>query len=71
MIRLRQAARESGALAAKICGAGGGGCLLLYSAPDRESDIRRALLAAGGEPLDFVFDSTGLQRWTCLAHRHV
>lgn len=68
MERLREAAVEAGALASKICGAGGGGCLLFYSSPDRESDVRRALLAAGGEPLDFVFDLTGLQRWHCAAH---
>jgi len=68
MRELRQAAVEAGALGAKICGAGGGGCLLFYTAPDRESEVRRALIAAGGQPLDFVFDFTGLQRWTCSAH---
>jgi D-glycero-alpha-D-manno-heptose-7-phosphate kinase len=68
MQRLRAAALDAGALAAKICGAGGGGCVLFYASPDRESHIRRALVAAGGQPLDFVFDTAGLRRWTCSAH---
>ena len=57
------AAREAGALAAKICGAGGGGCLLFYCAPDREGPVRRALEGVGGRVLDFTFDFGGLQCW--------
>jgi D-glycero-alpha-D-manno-heptose-7-phosphate kinase len=68
MAAQREAAMAAGALAAKICGAGGGGCVLFYVAPDREAQVRRALVAAGGEPLDFVFDFTGLQRWACTTH---
>ena len=68
MAEQRDAALSAGALAGKICGAGGGGCVLFYVAPDREAEVRRALVAAGGEPLDFVFDFTGLQRWTCTSH---
>jgi D-glycero-alpha-D-manno-heptose-7-phosphate kinase len=56
-------ARQSGALAAKICGAGGGGCLLFYCAPDREGPVRRALERTGGRILDFTFDFRGLQCW--------
>ncbi len=56
-------ARRSGALAAKICGAGGGGCLLFYCASDREGPVRRALERAGGRILDFTFDFDGLQCW--------
>jgi D-glycero-alpha-D-manno-heptose-7-phosphate kinase len=56
-------ARRSGALAAKICGAGGGGCLLFYCAPDREGPVRRALERLGGRILDFTFDFRGLQCW--------
>ncbi|MFQ6133865.1 MAG: GHMP kinase [Armatimonadota bacterium] len=63
MAGLRQAALEAGAVGGKICGAGGGGCLLFMSAPDREGEVRRALEAAGGRILDFTFDDRGLYVW--------
>ncbi len=56
--------KQAGALAAKICGAGGGGCLLFYCAPDREGAVRRALESVGGRILDFTFDYGGLQVWS-------
>jgi len=37
--RLREVAMESGAQAVKICGAGGGGCVLVWSAPDRREQV--------------------------------
>jgi D-glycero-alpha-D-manno-heptose-7-phosphate kinase len=64
MADLARTARSAGAVAAKICGAGGGGCLLLLAGPDREGSVRRALEAAGGRILDFSFDFTGLQCWS-------
>jgi len=67
MADLVAVARSAGAVAAKICGAGGGGCLLFLSAPDREGPVRRALEAAGGRVLDFTFDFTGLQCWSMEA----
>jgi len=36
-------ARQAGAIGGKICGAGGGGFLLLYCRPERQEDVRRAL----------------------------
>jgi D-glycero-alpha-D-manno-heptose-7-phosphate kinase len=63
MQRLCDAAREAGAVGAKICGAGGGGCLLFCAAPDREAGVQRALIAAGGQLLSFSFDHRGLQVW--------
>ncbi|MBC7288287.1 MAG: hypothetical protein H5T86_09635, partial [Armatimonadetes bacterium] len=65
MERIRRAALAAGALAAKVCGAGGGGCILLYVRPDKEGDVRRAVSAVGGEVLDFVFTQSGLTRWMC------
>jgi D-glycero-alpha-D-manno-heptose-7-phosphate kinase len=64
MADLTQIARSAGAVAAKICGAGGGGCQLFLAGPDREGPVRRALEAAGGRILDFSFDFTGLQCWS-------
>jgi len=37
--RLRNVALKSGALAVKICGAGGGGCVLVWSHPDRKQQV--------------------------------
>jgi D-glycero-alpha-D-manno-heptose-7-phosphate kinase len=64
MAEMVAAGKRAGALAAKICGAGGGGCLLFYSAPDREGAVRRALEATGGRILDFNFDFSGLLVWS-------
>lgn len=63
MERLRDAAIAAGATAAKVCGAGGGGCMIFYSASDEEMQVKRALEAAGGRVLEFTFDFRGLQVW--------
>ena len=36
-------ARASGALGGKICGAGGGGFLLVYCAPDRQERLAKGM----------------------------
>ena len=59
----RDAALKAGALAAKVCGAGGGGCTLFYCAPNREGDVSRALEACGGRIIHFAFEMSGLQVW--------
>jgi D-glycero-alpha-D-manno-heptose-7-phosphate kinase len=41
--RLYQRAREHGAIGGKLLGAGGGGFLLLFVPPDRQSQLRQAL----------------------------
>jgi len=45
------AAREAGALGAKITGAGGGGCIIALSLPDRLHRVAEAIRMAGGIPL--------------------
>ena len=60
--RLIAAATEAGATAAKVCGAGGGGCLFTYGPPDRSHAIRDALAAGGARLLDFRFERDGLLR---------
>jgi D-glycero-alpha-D-manno-heptose-7-phosphate kinase len=50
----------AGATAAKVCGAGGGGCLFAYGPPDRRDDIRIALASGGARILDFQIDHRGL-----------
>jgi len=58
--RLLEAARTAGARSAKICGAGGGGCLLFVCEPDAVAAVKQALAAAGATVLDFTVESKGL-----------
>jgi D-glycero-alpha-D-manno-heptose-7-phosphate kinase len=58
--RLIAAASAAGAAASKICGAGGGGCLLCLADPDRTSSVRRALSEAGATVLDCHVEPAGL-----------
>jgi D-glycero-alpha-D-manno-heptose-7-phosphate kinase len=53
-------ARAAGAMAGKVCGAGGGGCLFCYSDPARVPAIRRALADGGARILDFHVEREGL-----------
>ena len=55
-------ARAAGATAAKVCGAGGGGCLFCYGPPDQQAAIRDALAAGGARLLDFRIERDGLTR---------
>lgn len=60
---LRDAGLQSGAVAAKVCGAGGGGCLLFLCRDDSEAAVSRALEAAEGRIISFGFDFGGLEVW--------
>lgn len=53
-------ATAAGAKAAKVCGAGGGGCLFCLAAPADLSDVREALAEGGARILDFRIETTGL-----------
>ncbi len=55
-------AYAAGATAAKVCGAGGGGCLFCYGPPARRDAIRSALEAGGARILDYHFERHGLTR---------
>ena len=59
---LLQRAHAAGAVAGKACGAGGGGCLITYGAPEHQEAIRRALAEGGARLLDFQFERHGLTR---------
>ena len=54
-------ARAAGATAAKVCGAGGGGCLFCYGPPKAHAPIAEALVAGGARLLDFHVDTEGLK----------
>ncbi len=55
-------ATRAGATAAKVCGAGGGGCLFCYGPPERKAAIREALTGGGARLLDFKIERHGLGR---------
>ena len=59
---LIERARAAGATAAKVCGAGGGGCMFCYGPPDANAAIREALTAAGARLLDYRIERHGLAR---------
>ena len=61
MDRMIQAAKKKGALAAKVCGAGGGGCVAFFISPGKREDVIQALRHHGGNVLNFKFVSQGLR----------
>lgn len=54
------AAEKAGALASKICGAGGGGCLLTLAPPAARQAVVAALNASGARVMDVKLDPQGL-----------
>jgi len=54
-------ALAAGATAAKVCGAGGGGCLFCYGPPGARSPIAEALAAGGARLLDYHIETEGLR----------
>jgi D-glycero-alpha-D-manno-heptose-7-phosphate kinase len=54
-------ATGAGAVAAKVCGAGGGGCLFCYGPPSARSAIAEALTQGGARVLDYRIESEGLR----------
>ena len=59
--RLMAAAREAGARASKLCGAGGGGCMVTVVDPDRREAVTAALRKAGARPLDYRVARHGVE----------
>lgn len=58
--RVIAAARRNGALAGKVCGAGGGGCVALVIDPDAREQVEAAVKCAGAKVLPFRIDRTGV-----------
>ncbi|HEX6322681.1 MAG TPA: hypothetical protein VFZ36_03060 [Vicinamibacterales bacterium] len=59
--RMIAAAETAGALGAKVCGAGGGGCLFCFADPADIPAVRDALAGSGADLLDFQIESQGLR----------
>jgi D-glycero-alpha-D-manno-heptose-7-phosphate kinase len=51
----------AGARAAKVCGAGGGGCLFCLADPDDLPAVGRALTAGGARVLEYRIETDGLR----------
>jgi len=54
-------AQRKGALSGKVCGAGGGGCVVLLIEPDARGAVEKAVDAAGGRLLPMSIDRSGVQ----------
>ncbi len=63
--RIIDSSRRKGALAGKVCGAGGGGCLVLLIEPDAREKVEKAVLDAGGQLLPMRIDRQGV---TVISH---
>lgn len=59
--RLIASAVAAGAHAAKVCGAGGGGCLVAMVPPDRHEAVSTALAIGGARLLPFSIEREGLR----------
>jgi D-glycero-alpha-D-manno-heptose-7-phosphate kinase len=62
--RIYQLALDAGALGGKALGAGGGGCLIFYTRPNKEGAVKQALYQAGVKIIDFCFEFGGLTLWS-------
>jgi D-glycero-alpha-D-manno-heptose-7-phosphate kinase len=58
--RMMAAAARAGALASKVCGAGGGGCMITLAGEGNREAVTRALTTEGATPIPFRINRTGL-----------
>jgi D-glycero-alpha-D-manno-heptose-7-phosphate kinase len=59
--RIISSARRAGALAGKVCGAGGGGCVTLVIEPEARARVEAAVADAGGTLLPLRIDREGVR----------
>ncbi|HET8947818.1 MAG TPA: GHMP kinase, partial [Candidatus Polarisedimenticolia bacterium] len=55
------AGRKEGAWGGKVCGAGGGGCLVLWTPENRREAVAESARRAGGVVLDCSYVEQGVQ----------
>jgi len=68
--KLIAVAEDHGARAAKVCGAGGGGCVIALVEPGARQPVEDAIRDHGGHPLQFQVALEGL-RFHSVTERHV
>ena len=61
MNRMITAAKRNGALSAKVCGAGGGGCVAFFVRKGMKQRVSAELTRLKGQVLDFTFVQRGLR----------
>lgn len=54
-------ARRAGSIGAKVCGAGGGGCVVFLTPPDAKARVAQSISAAGGQILDAKVAQKGVR----------
>lgn len=54
------AARRAGALGAKVCGAGGGGCIVAFTSEGRQEDVAKAIAGSGATLLPLAAANRGV-----------
>lgn len=59
--RMIERTRPHGTLAAKVCGAGGGGCVIFMVRPGSKPNVEKALTKLGGKVINFAVARTGLE----------
>ena len=59
--RMIAAAAAKGARASKLCGAGGGGCMITYAEPEDRPAVRQALVNAGATLMPFQIVPEGVR----------
>jgi D-glycero-alpha-D-manno-heptose-7-phosphate kinase len=58
--RLIETSRKNGGIAAKVCGAGGGGCVIFFTHPEAKPRVEAAIAQAGGTVLPFKVERRGV-----------
>jgi D-glycero-alpha-D-manno-heptose-7-phosphate kinase len=58
---LMESAKAGGAMAGKICGAGGGGCMVTMAEPEKKENVISSLEKAGAKVMEFSIDIEGLR----------
>jgi D-glycero-alpha-D-manno-heptose-7-phosphate kinase len=61
--------QKQGTVAAKVCGAGGGGCVVFMVEPGTKPAVEQALAQMGGQIINFAFSRTGLEVWADQSER--
>jgi D-glycero-alpha-D-manno-heptose-7-phosphate kinase len=59
--RMIEQTRQQGTVAAKVCGAGGGGCVVFMVRPGTKPAIENTLTQMGGKVINFAISKTGLE----------
>ena len=59
--KLMESAMAHGGRAAKVCGAGGGGCVIAMIEPGTRGRVEKAIRENGGQPLNFEVAAEGLR----------